>query len=625
MQKGNPKSKIEVRAFSGYTLKNRYKRDDRRDLVIEQLFSKSKRSVRGYKWFSVTPRERNILFQIADQLGPRIGNTIRGVLGPLNAPFQRLIRILFDRKLVWMGSPSAFWQATTYIVSIVYKQSYMVLTRKSGLSSIQAKQIAESSARVFCNFMLTTRLSYQMASYEAGVEQPEELSEDDIRALEEAELEEARLGEAAGIDMSQVNTVARYIVSAFRRLRIQQILQGINGMTYRLIAYAFTVNSSNSSNFNWVRYARGTHAYTEIIKAITDVIIENVDEVLSSVTPEPAAPGVPARRKQQRRSYSEGMQYEEEMPYREDLEEGYEEYEDEDADVYYRDEDYEEDYEEDGYDEGYEGESYEDVDYEEDYEGESYEDVIHEDDYEEEDYEDDYEEGYEDLIAPDLEPETGDYELPEYGESTQIEPVYDEDEGDGQLVETLRSIEPSLNAFRLADKFLKTRTFSNSISLKRNFYNFLVNEFVNTRAFNKKEEKEMEEAAAEIVDKLDAVAEDVKDIRTMLAKAIEAMDVATADEGSEDSEESNDSGSSWDDFWRSDDSDEREGREEEEDEGEGKEEADEESDEAESDEEGEDEKGYRGYYARLRRYKKRGMRVPKKAAKPTKKPKAKGI
>jgi hypothetical protein len=611
MRKGGSERKIEVRAFSGYTLKNRYKNNNQRDLVIERLFIKSNRTKREYRWFSVTPRDRNILFQIADQLGPRIGSTIRGVLAPLNAPFQRLIRVLFDRKLVWMGSPSAFWQATTYIVSMVYKQSYTILTGKGGLDPSQAKRIAVSAARIFCNFMLTTRLTYQLANYAAGLEQPEELSEDELREIERAETEEAQLGETLGVDTAQLNMTTKYIVSAFRKLRLQQILEGLTGMEYRLIAYTFVVNSSDAENINWVRYARGSHAYTEIIQALTDIIIENVDEVLGSTASGVAAAGVAARRKKQHRSYSEDMEYEAEHLDFGEEEQDY--YDDEEYDEYEYDDDYGED--------EYEGEDYESEGEYEDYDEYEYDT---EDEYDYYDTED--EDG--DFIEPAVEPEMTDYELTEPGQSTMIEPVDDETERAEELVEAIKAIEPSMKSYRLAERFLRTRTFSNSMTLKRKFYDFLVNEFVNTRAFNKKEKEEMEEAAAEIVDKLDGVAEDVKDMKTMLAKVIEAMDVATegGDEGSE--EESRDSESSWEDFWRSSDSDEteEEGSDEENVDEENVDEDEEgEEDGAESEGEEEGKEGYRNYYARLRKYKKRNLRMSKEAAKPKKKPKAKGI
>jgi len=550
------------------------------------------------------------LFQIADQLGPRIGNTIRGALSPINAPFQKLIRVLFDKKLVWMGSPSAFWHATTYIVSMVYKQSYIVLTKKNGLDPSEAKRIAISAARMFCNFMLTTRLTYQLANYASGLEQPEELSEEELREIERAEAEEAQSGEELGVDPGQLAMTTKYIISAFRKLRLQQILQGLTGTEYRFIAYTFVVNSTDVKNINWVRYARGSHAYTEIIQALTDIIIENVDEVLETTTSGVAASEVAARRKKKHRSYSEDMEYGSE----------YLDFDEEDQD-YYMDEEYdEEEYDYDDDDDDYDEYEYEDEDYESEDEYEDYDEYEYDTDDE---YEYDMEDEDGDFIEPVVEPEMTDYELTVDVQSTMIEPVDDETERAEELVEVIKAIEPSMKSYRLAEKFLRTRTFSNSVTLKRKFYDFLINEFVNTRAFNKKEKEEMEEAAAEMVDKLDAIAEDVKDIKTMLAKVIEAMDVATGggDEGSE--EVSEDSESSWADFWRSSDSDEteEEGGEEE-----NAEEEEEEAEEgAESEEEKEGKERLRNYYARLRKYRKRNLRMAKKAAKPKKKPKAKGI
>jgi len=541
--------------------------------------------------------------------------------------------------MVWTGSPNFFWKTTISVVGLVYKQAYLALTKKGKLTSAQADPIARAAARIFCNFMLTTRLGYQLSLYQYGIEEPERgeeapLSETEARAI--AGLDEEVTRELEGTDTSigmNIQKVTRQLINAFRRLRLNQIFDRLEPASYQRIAYAFIVNSQGDVSIRWTLYAKGTHAYTTIISALTDMIVDQVKEVGGIGVPMAGEVAVAARRKLRSRSFSDEMGYEEDM---EDYIEK-EEYlgrkhtkkDEDEMEELYRDYDYM--YDETYQDEYVDEEEYTDDEAEEvelggeydDY-GEEYEDYgdEYDDEYDENEYEyEEADEGIEDLIVTDLEPETSDYELPEYSESTQMEPVYDEDEGDEQLVETLKSIEPSLSAFRLADKFLRTRSFSNSLSLKRKFYDFLVSEFVNTRAFNKKEEKEMAEAAAEIVGKLDAVAEDVKDIRTMLAKAIEAMDVATADEGSEETEESDDSGSSWDDFWRSDSSDEEEGEGGEEDEGE----TDEASDEAESDEESEDEKGYRSYYARLRKYKKRKMRMPKNAAKPTKKPKAKGI
>jgi hypothetical protein len=618
MRKGDSQRKIEVRAFSGYTLKNRYKNNNKRDLVIERLFIESNRTKRSYRWFSVAPRDRNILFQIAEQLGPRIGNTIKGVLSPLSVPFQKLVRILFDKKLVWMGSPSAFWQATTYIVSMVYRQSYLILVNKGGLDPLQAQRIALAAARIFCNFMLTTRISHQLAIYAAGLETPEELSEDEVREIKRAEREEAESREELGVDPEQLAIVTKHIISAFRKLRIQQILVGLTGTEYRYIAYSFIINSSDTENINWVRYARGSHAYTEMIAALTNIIIENVDEVLAAKGLGVAAAGVAARKKKQHRSYSEDMEHEHAEEYLDFDEEERDYYSDEEYDEYdYDDDEYEHEYED--YD--YEDEYYKDKDEYEDYDEYEYDDG---DEYDYDEYEYDTEDEDGDFIEPVVEPEMTDYELTEPDQSTMIEPVDDETERAEELVEAIKAIEPSMRSYRLAERFLRTRTFSNSVTLKRKFYDFLINEFVNTRAFNKKEKEEMEEAAAEIVDKLDAIAEDVKDIKTMLAKVIEAMDIATEGGDEESEEESGDSESSWEDFWRSSESDEIEEESSEEEENVDEDEGGE-KDGAEDEEEEEGKEGYRNYYARLRKYKKRNMRMPKQAAKPKKKPKAKGI
>lgn len=654
MQKGKPKSKIEVRSFSGYTLKNRYRIEDRRDILINALVNKSDPITRGYRWFSVVPKANNLIFQLAEQIGPRLGNFVGGVLNVLSRPFNILIRVLYNQKMVWDGSPNLFWKTTIAIVGLVYKQAYLALTKKGKHTPEQADALARGAARIFCNFMLTTRLGYQLALYQYGIEKPEEseageeepLSETERQAVEK--LDEEVASELGGMGTStamSLQVVTRQVVRAFRRLRLNQILDRLEPSSYQRIAYAFLVNSQGGDvSVRWTLYAKGTHAYTSIITAITDLIVSQVRQVGDMGVPMAGGVGVAASRKLRSRSFSYDMEYEDDMEKEEYLGKKHKKNREDEMEELYSDDDYmydetyedeyvgEDEYTEGEYDEGEVTEEYdydeEEVNYEDEY-GDEYEEYD-ENEYE---YEDEYDDEYEmddveepDLLVTDLEPETSDYELPEYGESTQIEPVYDEDEEESQLVETLKSIEPSLSAFRLADKFLRTRTFSKGLELKRKFYDFLVNEFINTRAFNKKEEKEMEEAAAEIVDKLDTLAEDVKDMRTMLAKAIEAMDVATADEGSEGDEESDDSGSSWDDFWRSDDSNETVDNEEEEKESESDEEEDNESsDEAESDEEGEDKKEYRGYYARLRRYKKRGLRTPKKAAKPTKKPKAKGI
>ncbi len=650
MRKENPKSKIEVRSFSGYTLKNRYRKEDRRDIFINALLNESKPITRGHRWFSVVPKANNLIFQLAEQIGPRLGNFVGGMLNAMSRPFNILVRVLFSNKMVWTGSPNFFWKSTISIVGLVYKQAYLALTKKGKLTPEQAEPIARTAARIFCNFMLTTRLSYQIALYQYGIERPEEsesgeegsLSEAEARAIEGLDEEVAR--ELEGVDTSitmNIQKVTKQIISAFRRLRLNQILDRLEPASYQRIAYAFIVNSQSDVSIRWTLYAKGTHAYTSIIAALTDIIVNQVREVSGLDMSMVGAMGAAARRKLRSRSFSEEMEDEH-------LDKKHRKHKEYEMEELFSDDEYMYDEDEYMYDENYEDEYMDEDEYTEDgyvaaewdaqydVQEEAYEDDDDEyrdeyDEYDESEYEyedeygDEYEAVDEDLIMPDLEPDTSDYELPEYSESTQIEPLYDEDEVEGQLVETLRSIEPSLSAFRLADKFIKTRTFSNSISLKRNFYNFLVNEFVKTRAFNKKEEKEMEEVAAEIVDKLDMLAEDVKDLRTMLAKAIEAMDIATSDEGGEDSRESDDSDSSWDDFWRSDDSSEMDSEGEEEGESEGEEGVDESSDEAESDEEGEDEKGYRSYYARLRRYKKRRVRMPKKASKPTKKPKTKGI
>jgi len=654
MQRGKPKSKIEVRTFSGYTLRNRYRKEDRRDIFINALVDKSKPVSHGYRWFSVVPKANNLIFHLAEQIGPKLGNFVGGILNALSRPFNILVRVLFNQKMVWTGSPNFFWKTTISIVGLVYKQAYLALTKKGKLTTAQADPIARAAARIFCNFMLTTRLGYQISLYQYGIEKPEEeeaaeegpLSETEERAIEGLDREVAR--ELEDTDTSTVMNVqqaTRQVIKAFRRLRLNQILDRLEPASYQRIAYAFIVNSQSDVSIKWTLYAKGTHAYTSIISALTDIIVDQVQEVSGMGMP---MAGMAARRKLRSRAFSHEMEHEEDMEenmekdehlgrkHRRNNEDEMEELYSEDGYMYdetYEDEYIDEDeYTEEEYDEDELGEEYDDLEEEYDDYGDAYGDEYDEYDEGEYEYENEYDEEYEendeeaqDLLITDLELETSDYELPEYSESTQIEPVYDEDEGGEQLIETLRSIEPSLSAFRLADKFLRTRTFSNTLSLKRNFYNFLVNEFVNTRAFNKKEVKEMEEAAAEIVDKLDTLSEDVKDIRTMLAKAIEAMDVATADEESKDSEGDSESGSSWDDFWRSDDSDEADDEEEGDSEEEEEEESDESSDEAESDEEGEDSKGYRSYYARMRRYKKRGLRMPKRAAKPIKKPKAKGI
>jgi len=644
MQKGNPKSKIEVRLFSGYTLKRKYKNEGKRDIFVNALIDKSAPITRGYRWFSVVPKDRNLIFRLADQLGTRLGNFVGGVLNALSRPFNIVIRTLFTKDLVWTSSPNLFWRTTIGVVGLVYKQAYLALTNKAKLTPEQADPIAQTAARIFCNFMLTTRITYQIWLYQYGLAGPEEseadvespLTEEELRAIEELDEEVRRELEGANpsVEMN-IKQVTRQIVRAFRILRLNQILDRIQPATYQRIAYAFIVNAQTDGPISWNLYARGTHAYTSIIIAITDMIVKEVKEVSGIGVPVAGEVGVAALRKPRSRSFSDEMEYEEDMEEEDyfgneslDDEEEMEELYSDDDDMY--DEDYENEYiEEDEYtDDMYDEEEVEhDDEFDEDYDDYDYQ----EEEYDgEEEYDDEYHDEYgaadeelEELIIPDLEPETSDYELPEYSESTQMELVYDEDEMDAQLVETLKSIEPSLNAFRLADKFLRTRSFSNSLSLKRKFYDFLVNEFVKTRAFNKKEEKEMKEAAAEIVDRLDTLAEDVKDIRTMLAKAIEALNIATSNESGEDSEESDDSDSTWDSFWRSDDSSEMDESEEDESGDEDEEATDETSDESESDEEGEEEKGYKGYYARLRKYKKRGMRTLKKAAKPSKKPKIK--
>jgi hypothetical protein len=651
MQKGNPKRKIEVRLFSGYTLKNKHRNESKRDIFIDALIDKSEPITRGYKWFSVVPKDNNLIFRLSEQLGPKLGNIIGGALNRMSRPFSILLRVLFQgtAKTIWAGGLNPFWKATISVVGLVYKQTYLTLTKKSRFTPQQADQLAQTAARIFCNFMLTTRIAYELALYQSGMIQPEEPEERQpgeeaydrktlVREIMELDPEVAReLRDEDPTTIINIKEIGNRIMSSFRRLRINQILEKLPPGFYQKIAYAFIVNSQNLKSINWTLYAKGTHAYTSIIAALTDIIIKQVKDISGIGLPMASEVGVAGFRKLRSRSFSDEMEYEEDIEKEDyfgkesvddDEEETEEFYSDDD---YMYDEDYEDEYTDDMYDEeesDYDeefDEDYDDYDYQE---GGGEEEEDYDSDYEEYDdeYDDEYEaadEGLEELIVPDLEPETSDYELPEYSESTQMELVYDEDEEDEQLVETLKSIEPSLNAFRLADKFLRTRSFSNSLSLKRKFYDFLVNEFVNTRAFNKKEEKEMKEAAAEIVDKLDTMAEDIKDIRTMLAKAIEAMNIATSDEGNEDSEQSDDSDSTWNDFWRSDDSSETDVSEGDEYEEEDEEVADDTSDESESDEEGEDEKGYKGYYARLRKYKKRGIRTLKKAAKPSKKPKTK--
>ncbi len=646
MQKGNPKSKIEVRLFSGYTLKNKYRNESRKDMLMNALVDKSEPITYGYRWFSIVPKDNNLIFQLSQSIGNKLGNVVDGMLRSMSRPFNLLIKILFNKKMVWSGSPNLFWKTTISIVGMVYKQAYLTLTKSGKFTPEQADSIAQTVARIFCNFMITTRISYQISLYQYGITETEELTEgeseeapireDRLRASRELEPEVLdELGRAGDetvlMDIAQVS---KQVVRAFRMLRINQILDGIQPAAYQRIAYAFIVNSGALKSISWALYAKGTHTYTNIISAITNIIVNQVKGISGIGLPMAGEVGVAAFRKLRSRSFSDEMEYEEDIE-KEDYF-GKESVDDEEeTEEFYSDDDY-------MYDEGYEDEYIEEYEYADDmYDDDDYDDEFDEDyddhDYQEEDYDshyeeyddeyhDEYEAGdeeLEELIVPDLEPETSDYELPEYNESTQMELVYDEDEADEQLVETLKSIEPSLNAFRLADKFLRTRSFSNSLSLKRKFYDFLVNEFVKTRAFNKKEEKEMKEAVAEIVDKLDTMAEDVKDIRTMLAKAIEAVNVSTADEGGEDSKESDDSDSTWDAFWRSDDSSGMEDSEEDESGEEDEEAADETSDGSESDEEGEDEKGYKSYYARLRKYKKRGMRTLKKAVKPSKKLKTK--
>jgi len=656
MQKGNPKSKIEVRLFSGYTLKNKYKNESRRDMLINALVDKSEPITYGYRWFSLVPKDNNLIFQLARSIGNKLGNVVDGMLRSMSRPFNVLIKILFNKKMVWSGSPNLFWKTTISIVGMVYKQAYLTLTKSGKFTPKQADSIAQTVARIFCNFMITTRISYQISLYQYGIAGTEELAEgeseevsireDQSRAIIEAKMRALRelapevleeLGRAADETVAMdIVQVAKQVVRAFRMLRINQILDGIQQVDYQRIAYAFIVNSGAVQSIRWTLYAKGTHTYTNIISAITNIIVNQVKGISGIGLPMAGEVGVATFRKLRSRSFSDEMEYEEDIE-KEDYF-GKESVDDEEeTEEFYSDDDYmyDEDYE-DGHIEGDEhtDDMYDDDDnkydeeFDEDYDDHDYQEEDYDSHYEEYDdeYHDEYEaadEELEELIVPDLEPETSDYELPEYSESTQMELVYDEDEADEQLVETLKSIEPSLNAFRLADKFLRTRSFSNSLSLKRKFYDFLVNEFVNTRAFNKKEEKEMKEAVAVIVDKLDTMAEDVKDIRTMLAKAIEAVNISTSNEGGEDSEESEDSDSTWDAFWRSDDASGMDDSEEDESVEEDEEAADETSDDSESDEEGEDGKGYKSYYARLRKYKKRGMRTLKKAAKPSKKLKTK--
>ena len=106
MQKGNPKNKIEVRSFSGHTLKNRYRKEHRGDILVNALVDQSHSITRGYRWFSVVPKDGNLIFRLAQQLGPRLGNSISGMLTAMSRPFSILLRLLFQKttKTIWVGS-----------------------------------------------------------------------------------------------------------------------------------------------------------------------------------------------------------------------------------------------------------------------------------------------------------------------------------------------------------------------------------------------------------------------------------------------------------------------------------------------------------------------------------------